>query len=286
MKKFILTVLLVLALCNLVQGIAIKNGDTSVITYFVLRDKTAGTVDTGVTIANIDCYHVEEGAVISGKTDLAAHAAGDDAWDATPQGYHMGYGVYRVDWPNAAFDGGVGKTVQLIVIDGDGGAFTEIVEVELSPPIDVITVAGTAQTANDNGADINLILTDTAAQDTSTEIRTLMTGSDTTVATQAKQDTIDNYVDTEVAKILADVNNIVTDTNAMDTSGELRILLTDYDLALATDANQTTIISDVNSIWLNTNAIETDTNAIETDTNDIQEDWSTTIEYIADIWLN
>lgn len=190
MKKLI-TILFVLMFCGMAQGILIKNGETSVITYFVLRDRTAGTVDTGVTIANIDTYYIEEGALISSKTDLAAHAAGDDAWDATPQGYHMGYGVYRVDWPNAAFDGGVGKTVQLIVIDGDAGAFTEIMEVELSAPVDVITVAGTAQTANDNGADINtlitevaeadannlLILADTSAQDTAAEMKTLVWSS-------------------------------------------------------------------------------------------------------------
>ena len=140
MKKLIVRLILQLTMAETAKAIIVENGDTSVITYFVLRDQTAGTVDTGVTIANIDTYYIEEGALISAKTDLAAHAAGDDAWDATEQGYHMGYGVYRVDWANAAFDGGIGKRVQLIVIDGDGGAFTEIMEVELSPPVDVITV--------------------------------------------------------------------------------------------------------------------------------------------------
>lgn len=47
--------------------------------------------------------------------------------------------------------------------------------------VNVKEVNGTAQTANDNGSDINDILTDTAAQDTATKLRTLMTGADTPV---------------------------------------------------------------------------------------------------------
>ena len=119
-----------------------ENGATSVIEYFVFRDKTTGVIDTGVTIANIDTYYIEEGALISSKTDIAAHAAGDDAWDATEQGYHMGYGVYRIDWENAAFDGGVGTSVQLIAFDGDGGAFAEVMEIQLSAPVDSVLVVG------------------------------------------------------------------------------------------------------------------------------------------------
>ena len=75
MKKPILS-LIILVLCVPVQAILVENGATSVITYFVMRDQTAGTVDTGVTVANIDTYYVEEGALISAKTDLAAHANG------------------------------------------------------------------------------------------------------------------------------------------------------------------------------------------------------------------
>lgn len=126
----------------------------------MFRDQTAGTVDTGVTVTNIDCYYIEDGALISAKFDVVAHANGDDAFD-DEEGFHMGYGVYRIDFPDAAFDGGVGKRVQLIAIDGDGGAFTEIMEVELSAPVNTVAVGGTTQTANDNGADINAVLLDT-----------------------------------------------------------------------------------------------------------------------------
>ena len=148
MRKVILTIMMFLLFAISPANVVIlENGATSVITYFVLRDRVAGTVDVGVTIANIDTYYIEEGALISAKTDLAAHGAGDDAWDATEQGYHMGYGVYRIDWENAAFDGGIGTKVQLIVIDGDAGAFTEIMEIELSPPVDIDAVDGVVAAA-------------------------------------------------------------------------------------------------------------------------------------------
>lgn len=60
-------------------------------------------------------------------------------------------------------------------------------------------------------ADVAAVKSDSAAAkaaaekiDTATELRTLLTGSDTAVATAAALDAVDNYVDTEVAAILAD----------------------------------------------------------------------------------
>ena len=221
MKKVML-VLLVLLFTSVCNAMIVENGATSVITYFVLRDQTAGTVDVGVTLANIDLYYIEEQIAISAKVDAVAHAAATDAWD-DGEVYHCGYGVYRVDWPDAAFDGGIGKKVQLIVIDGDAGAFTEVLEVELSPPVNVITVAGTSQTGNDNGADINAVLTDTEAADTTTEIRTLLTGADTPVAKETTSTTISTAV-----------GNIETDTAAVDTTTEMRTFLTGGDTAVST----------------------------------------------------
>lgn len=140
MKKLIVFLIILFGLCVPIEAKLRENGATSVIEYFVFRDQATGVVDTGVVIANIDTYYVEEGALISAKTDLATHAAGDDAWDATPQGYHMGNGIYRIDWANAAFDGGIGKSVQLLAIDGDGGAFSEVMEIQLSAPVDAVLV--------------------------------------------------------------------------------------------------------------------------------------------------
>lgn len=117
----------------------IANGATSVTTYFVLRDSTTHEPDTGLTVTNIDLYYVEQGAAIAAKIDCTALAAADSAY-TSGGAFHCGYGLYRIDWPNAAFDGGIGKKVMLIVICT--GADNSYLEVELSPPVDVKQWAG------------------------------------------------------------------------------------------------------------------------------------------------
>ena len=67
------------------------------------------------------------------------------------------------------------------VIVWNGSAEETIID--SSGRTDVGKIAGTSQTANDNGADINAILADTEAVDTTTEMRTFLTGGDTPVST-------------------------------------------------------------------------------------------------------
>ena len=142
MKKYIAFLLILAGLVFSDQmGIQVESGATDVITYFVMRDRAADTVDTGVTIANLVMYYVEDQAAISADVFAQAHGAVTDA-HTDGECIHIGNGVYRVDWPDDAFDGGIGKRVQLIVIDGDAGAFTEIMQVQLSPPSDAIALSG------------------------------------------------------------------------------------------------------------------------------------------------
>lgn len=121
----------------------VKNGATDVITYFVFRDQTTGVRDTGVTIANLEMYYVEDQAAESADVFVGAHGADTDA-HTDGECIHVGHGLYRVDWPDAAFDGGVGKRVQLTVVDGDAGAFTETLVMQLDPPGDATAWNGTA----------------------------------------------------------------------------------------------------------------------------------------------
>jgi hypothetical protein len=117
--------------------VIVANGSTNVSTYFVLRDSTAHAPKTDVTITDIDIYYLEQGAAMVAKADLTALAAADSAWDDNT-GFHCGQGLYRIDWPNAAFDGGIGKRAYLIV--ACSGVDTEIREVELSPPVNIDAV--------------------------------------------------------------------------------------------------------------------------------------------------
>jgi hypothetical protein len=113
------------------------NGSTDVTTYFVLRDSTNHNPKTDVTITDIDLYYVEQGAAISAKVDATALAAADSA-HADNKAFHVGQGLYRIDWPDAAFDGGAGKHVILIVVCS--GVDTTFLDVELSPAVDVVAI--------------------------------------------------------------------------------------------------------------------------------------------------
>jgi hypothetical protein len=113
------------------------NGSTDVTTYFVLRDSTNHNPKTDVTITDIDLYYVEQGAAISAKVDATALAAADTA-HTDNYGFHVGQGLYRIDWPDAAFDGGAGKHVILIVVCS--GVDTTFLDVELSPSVNVASI--------------------------------------------------------------------------------------------------------------------------------------------------
>lgn len=117
----------------------VPNGSTDVTTYFVLRDSTNHAPKTDVTITDIDLYYVEELTAISSKVDATALDAANSA-HADNKAYHVGQGMYRVDWPDAAFDSGVGKKVTLIVVCT--GVDTTFLEVELSPHVTLAATQG------------------------------------------------------------------------------------------------------------------------------------------------
>jgi hypothetical protein len=106
----------------------VANGTADVITYFVLRDSTNHAPKTDVTITDIDLYYCEQGAAMAAKVDATALAAADSA-HADNKAFHVGQGLYRIDWPDEAFNGGVGKVANLIVVCT--GVDTTFLEVEL-----------------------------------------------------------------------------------------------------------------------------------------------------------
>ncbi|MCK4625013.1 MAG: hypothetical protein KAV00_06870 [Phycisphaerae bacterium] len=127
----------------------VKAGSTNVTTYFVLRTAADGTALTGATITNIDLQYVRSGAAPSAKVDATALAATDsvhgdnkafeiDGTDAP--------GLYRVDWPDAAFAAGVREVILSVKY---ATAFTEHLRVEISPAVDVVAISGDT-TAADN----------------------------------------------------------------------------------------------------------------------------------------
>jgi hypothetical protein len=114
--------------------VILANGTTDVTTYFVLRNSTTHAPDTTVTVTDIDLYYAEQGGALSVKADAVALALATTAH--TDHGaFHLGDGLYRIDWPDAAFDGGIGKVVILMVVCA--GVDTTFLDVELSPSVNV-----------------------------------------------------------------------------------------------------------------------------------------------------
>lgn len=114
MKKIILLMLLVTAAC---MGETITPGSTDVSTYFVLRDNSDGTEEASLTYesAGLALAYIRNGAAavdVNAVTLTVAGAHADGGFVEVSATYAPG--LYRVDWPDAAFASGV-RDVTLVV---------------------------------------------------------------------------------------------------------------------------------------------------------------------------
>lgn len=104
---------------------------TDVTTYFKLVDPAAGTPETALVITDLDATYLRDRSAAV-KADLTVLAAVDSAHGdnkAIEVSATVAPGVYRVDWPDAAFASGAAR-VQLLVT---GAAIDPaILEVELA----------------------------------------------------------------------------------------------------------------------------------------------------------
>lgn len=198
----------------------VANGSTDVTTYFVLRDSTNHAPKTDVTITDIDLYYLEQGAAMAAKVDATALAAADSA-HADNKGYHCGQGLYRIDWPDEAFNGGVGKRAYLIVVCT--GVDTTFLEVELSPNVntnsltaDVITAAGIADNAFANEHFANGALTSTEITSAGGCVVASIANDAITAASIATDAITDDAIATGAITSTAFANNSITNAAVAD----------------------------------------------------------------------
>jgi hypothetical protein len=112
-------------------------GDTDVTTYFMVRSSTNGTAATGLTATTFDLQYTRTAEEPSTKADGVALAATNSAHtdngiieiDATNSP-----GLYRVDWPDAAFAEGVSQV--FLSLKYSSAIFTEVLAVDIDPLID------------------------------------------------------------------------------------------------------------------------------------------------------
>ena len=151
----------------------VKIGQTDYTVLILIRD-TAGAAKTGLTNASagIDvCYtrvETDNDVVLTAGAPVAlATPALTDVhldWGFLQVDAINAPGLYRLDIADGVFASGAWSAVVSLIATGIDPCQIEFVLVPESPYIgvDVKSIAGTAQTANDNGADINDILVDTA----------------------------------------------------------------------------------------------------------------------------
>lgn len=121
----------------------VAGGSTDVTTYFAMRLTADGKAATGLTPANFDMQYVRSGVAPVAKVDATALVATDSAHadnkiieiDATDQP-----GLYRVDWPDAAFAAAVREVILTVKV---ATAFTEHKSVEIDGEVNVVEWAGT-----------------------------------------------------------------------------------------------------------------------------------------------
>lgn len=214
MKKFIAVFVFLLMLC----------GTANAMVY--LKQSTAATIKMGAFVDDTDGKTAETALTISQADIRLAKNGGDIAQSNNTAGAtHDELGFYGV--PLDTTDTNTLGNLRVIIrktgalpVWQDFMVVTANVYDSLCSTdylqVDVVQVSGaTEDIATETKQDVidgivDAILVDTAAMDTSAKLRTLLFGSDTAGATAANQTTIIGYIDTEIAAILADTNELQT----------------------------------------------------------------------------
>ncbi len=196
----------------------VQAGSTDVTTYFQLRN-TDGTDATGLTITNIDLQYTRSGASPAAKVDATALGAANSSHsdntaieiDATDQP-----GLYRVDWPDAAFASSAREVILTVKCTG---VRTESLRVQLTgfdPAVAYATATALAALETKVDTIDDFLDTEIAAIKAKTDNlpsdpadASDIASSFTTV--NGKLDTIDDFLDTEVAAIKAKTDNLPSD---------------------------------------------------------------------------
>jgi hypothetical protein len=203
---------------------SVKKGATDQTFYFKMIDSAAGTPETGLTITNLDITYVRNRAAHS-KTDATALSAVTDAHsdnkaievDAT-----QAPGLYRVDFPDAAFATGVDDVILIVTCSGCDPAMIEVMLVDniekdtydrIGAPAGASIAADLVTIDDFLDTEIAAIVTATGAAAIRSAVGLASANLDTQLAA------IDDLVDTEVAAIKTVVDAIEVDTQ--DIQGRL-----------------------------------------------------------------
>lgn len=148
----------------------IKKGATDVTTYVFLGDSATGVPETALTITGLDLTYIRNRAAAV-KVDATALTTVTDAHtdnkaievDAT-----NAPGIYRIDWPDAAFATGVDKVILAVTATGVAPSyfFVSLSDADGSDLLSALQDTNELQTDWANGGRLDLILDATATATT------------------------------------------------------------------------------------------------------------------------
>lgn len=223
------------------QEVLSGQADYTVLVYIPDPASTDGSGKTGLVAANLTVSYTrvetDNDVVVTDATgslnDLAALTSAHADWGLKEVSNTLAPGLYRLDIADAVFASGAWSAVVYVMITTSAAAASpmEFVMVPEAPltGVNVSQLGGSAQSATDlkdfadTGYDPSthkiqgLVLADTVTTYTGNTVQTGdsfarigATGSGlTTLATQASVNTIDDFLDTEIAAILAAVDTEV-----------------------------------------------------------------------------
>lgn len=113
----------------------VPQGSTSVTTYFVFRLTATGVEATALDVTTIDLTYIRTRELPAAKVDATALSAADAAWAANKAievGTTSEPGLYRIDWPDAAFVVGTVDPLEVILTAKVATCFTEHLRITLT----------------------------------------------------------------------------------------------------------------------------------------------------------
>ena len=203
------------------MSMIVTGGATDVTTYFAMRLLTGGD-GTGLTIADFDMQYVRTRATPAAKVDATALAAANTAHtdnfgievDATDTP-----GLYRFDWPDAAFAAGVAEVILTVK---HTSCFTESLRVAIDP---FGAPAGASLSA-----DLAAIKSDSAA---------ILVDTGTTLDGRIPAALVSGRMDASVGAMAANV--ITAAALAADAGNEIADAWLDRDMSTGADSGSTTV---------------------------------------------
>jgi len=160
---------------------AIVKADSTDVTRYIMVVDSTGAAVTGATITNFDLQYTRVGASPAAKVDATALAAIDSAHGDNKM-YEVDSssspGLYRVDWPDAAFASGVDHVI-LVVTNATDGCLPAVEEITL--PVHVVDDALDANDRVDVGSWLGTAVT-TSSTTTKPEVDVASVSDDATAA--------------------------------------------------------------------------------------------------------